>query len=167
MSSPGFSPAPNPLPTVTAAAHAQQAAALHRGANWLFIIAGLSVVNVVSMVSGSHWIFLGGLGVTQLVAAVALRMGTQAQLVALFINLWATAFFVCVGYFGRKGQQWAFITGMALYAVDAVIVVFIQDWLMLLFHGYVFYRIYMGYSSSKALHAFDKQFTGSGMPYQP
>ena len=165
MSSPGLSPASNPLSTVTAAAQAQATATLHRGANWFFLIAGLSVVNVISAVSGSQWTFFGGLGVTQLVSLVAMRMGTSAQMVALFLNIWATAFFVCMGIFARKGQQWAFIAGMALYAADALIVVYMQAWLMLAFHGYVFYRLYMGYTSSKHLHVFDKH-AGSGMPYQ-
>lgn len=119
MSTLGLSSAPDPLPTARAAAQAETTGALHRGANWLFLIAGLSVVNTVSMVSGSQWIFLGGLGVTQLAAAVAMHHGSGAQLAALFINLWAMGFFVCLGIFARKGQKWAFITGMSLYAVDA------------------------------------------------
>lgn len=165
MSSPGLSPASNPLSTVTAAAQALITATLHRGANWFFLIAGLSVVNVISAVTGSQWTFLGGLGVTQFVALVSMHMGTSAQMVALFLNIWATAFFICMGVFARKGQQWAFVAGMALYAADALVVVYLQVWLMLLFHGYVFYRLYMGYSSSKHLHAFDKQVAGGGMPY--
>ncbi|HKV93908.1 MAG TPA: hypothetical protein VJW20_15280 [Candidatus Angelobacter sp.] len=157
-------PTPNPLPTANAAAKAATTAALHRSANWLFLIAGLSVVNVVTMVSGSNWIFLGGLGVTQIAAAVAMQFGTKAQITAVFITLWATAFFVCLGYFARKGQKWAFITGMALYGVDAIFVLLGQIWLMLLFHGFVLFRLYQGYSSCNTLHAFDKPYTGSGMP---
>jgi len=166
MSGPGLSPTPNPdpMPSVTAAAQADTTAALHRGANWLFLIAGLSVVNIVSMVSGSEWVFLGGLGITQLAAAMAMQMGGRVQFVALFVTLWATAFFVCLGYFARKGQKWAFITGMALYAVDALLVLYAQAWLMLLFHGFVLFRLYQGYSSCSAMHAFDKRYSGSGMP---
>jgi hypothetical protein len=166
MSGLGLSPTPNldPLPTASAAAQAATTAALHRGANWLFLIAGLSVVNVVSLASGSQWIFLGGLGVTQFVAAVAMQLGTRAQLVALFVNLWATGFFICLGFFARKGQKWAFITGMTLYAIDALVVVLLQQWIMLLFHGFVLFRLYQGYSSCNALHAFDKRYSGSGMP---
>ena len=167
MSSLGLSPstAPDPLPTASAAARAAATAALHRGANWLFLIAGLSVINVVTLASGSDWIFLGGLGVTQLAAAIAMQMGgTRVQLVALFINLWAIGFFACLGYFARKGQKWAFITGMALYAIDMLLVVFIQAWIMLLFHGFVLFRLYQGFSSCNELHAFDKPATTPGIP---
>ena len=164
MSTLGLSPAPDPLPTARAVAQAETTGALHRGANWLFLIAGLSVVNTVSMVSGSQWIFLGGLGVTQFAAAVAMHLGSGAQLVALFINLWAMGFFVCLGIFARKGQKWAFITGMSLYAVDAVVVLLLQSWIMLLFHGFVFFRLYQGYSSCKELHAFDKRNADGSLP---
>ena len=164
MSSLGLSSAPDPLPTVRAAAQAETTGALHRGANWLFLIAGLSVVNTVSMVSGGHWTFLGGLGVTQFAAAVAMHLGSGAQLAALFINLWATGFFICLGIFARKGQKWAFITGMSLYAADAVVVLLLQSWIMLLFHGFVFFRLYQGYASSKALHAFDKPAATGNAP---
>ncbi|HZE82497.1 MAG TPA: hypothetical protein VE604_16470 [Candidatus Polarisedimenticolia bacterium] len=44
----------DPLPTASAAAQAETTAALHKGANWLFLIGGLSVVNTVSLISGSQ-----------------------------------------------------------------------------------------------------------------
>ena len=166
MSGLGLSPTPtpSPLPTASATAQAETTAALHRGANWLFLIAGLSVVNLISLVSGSEWIFLGGLGITQFAGALAMHVGTpRAQLIALVISLWATGFFACLGFFARKGQKWAFITGMTLYAIDALVVVFLQAWIMLLFHGFVLFRLYQGYSSCNALHAFDKRYSGSGM----
>ena len=161
----GLSPtsAPDPLPTASAAAQAEAAAILHRGANWLFWIAGLSVVNAVVFMAGSSWVFLGGLGVTYISAIAAIKAGsTQAGFIGAFVTIWATAFFACLGYFGRKGQQWAFVTGMVLYAVDAVLVIYLQAWLMLLVHGYVLFRLYQGYSSSRQHHAFDKR-VGVGM----
>jgi len=158
------SPSLDPLPSVSAAAQAETTAALHKGANWLFLIAGLSVVNTVTLISGSQWLFLGGLGVTELAAAIAMHLGTKGQLIGLFINLWATAFFVVLGFFARKGQKWAFITGMALYAVDALVVLFLQQWIMILFHGFVFFRLYQGYSSCNELHAFDKRSPAVGVP---
>ncbi|MGC2696228.1 MAG: hypothetical protein WA738_10605 [Candidatus Angelobacter sp.] len=169
MSGLGLSPisSPDPLPTATAAAQAEIAGALHKGANWLFLIGGLSVVNTVSIISGSQWIFLGGLGVTELAAAIGMQFGTRGQLVGLFVNLWATAFFVCLGFFARKGQKWAFITGMTLYAADVLAVLVIQQWIMLLFHGFVFFRLYQGFSSCNQLHAFVKRSPSTGVPIQP
>jgi hypothetical protein len=159
--------APDPIPSLTAAARAETTAVLHRGASWLFWIAGLSVINAVILLAGSSWMFLGGLGVTYVAALVALQLGsTQVAFVAAFATIWATGFFAVLGYFARKGQQWAFITGMALYAVDLLLVLYVQAWLMVLFHGYILFRLYQGYASCKALHAFNKAYTGSGMPLQ-
>jgi hypothetical protein len=155
-------PTPDPLPTASAAAQAETTGALHKGANWLFLIGGLSIVNTVSLISGSTWIFLGGLGVTEIAAAIAMQFGTRGQLVGLFVNLWATGFFVCLGIFARKGQKWAFITGMALYGADALVVLFLQQWIMLLFHGFVFFRLYQGFSSCNELHAFEKNSPAVG-----
>ena len=158
-------PAPDPMPTATAAAKAETTAILHRGASWLFWIAGLSVVNAVIFMSGSDWIFLGGLGITYIAAIVGVKLGsTQVALVAAFVTIWATAFFACLGYFARKGQQWAFITGMVLYVVDMLLVGYLQLWLMLLFHGYILFRLYQGYASCNSTHAFDKPYAESGMP---
>jgi hypothetical protein len=53
---------------------------------------------------------------------------------------------------------------MALYAADALVVLLLQSWIMLLFHGFVFFRLYQGYASSQALHAFDKPTANGNMP---
>jgi hypothetical protein len=140
-------------------------AVLGKGASWLFWIAGLSLVNTVLAVTGSNWQFLGGLGVTLFASLIAVQFGTTTStLIALFINLWATGLFACLGWYARKGQKWAFITGMIVYAIDGVLVLLGQVWLMLLFHGFVFFRLYQGFSSCNELHAFDKvPPVGTGM----
>jgi riboflavin transporter FmnP len=92
-----------------------------------------------------------------------MRLGTTGQIVGLLINLWATAFFVVLGVFARKGQKRTFITGMALYAADALVVLVLQQWIMILFHGYVFFRLYRGFSSCNELHAFDRRSSAAGM----
>lgn len=46
---------------------------------------------------------------------------------------WCTAL-VFFGVFANKKHQWAFVTGMVLYALDAAIYVLFQDWLGVAFH---------------------------------
>lgn len=169
MSGLGLSPisSPDPLPTATAAAQAEITAALRKGSTWLFLIGGLSVINTISMVTNSNWVFLGGLGVTEFASAIAMQVGgTAGPVIGLFVNLWATGFFICLGLFARKGQKWAFITGMTLYAADVLVVLLLQQWLMLLFHGFVLFRLYQGFSSCNQLHAFARQ-VAPGAPIQP
>ncbi len=124
----------------------------------VFLDCGLSLVNTVLLVAQSNWSFLGGLGITVLAAGIAVQVGgTIAQVIGFGINLWAAGLFVFLGFNARKGLKWAFITGMIFYAVDALLVLWIQAWLMLAFHGYIFYRLYEGFSSCNDLHAFDRK----------
>ena len=94
----GLSSQPEPLPTATATAQADAVAALHKGANWLFLIAGLSLVNTVILVSGADWMFLGGLGITTIASAIAVKSGATVQLVRLFS--WWHSLSIC----GRQGS---------------------------------------------------------------
>src|SRR5262245_50280623 len=163
---PSPSPQPEPLSTTAASAQAATLAALGKGASWLFWIAGLSLVNTILAVTGAEWTFLGGLGITLFASAIAVKFGTATSgLIALFINLWAAGLFVCLGWYARKGQKWAFLTGMVVYAIDGLLVLLAQAWLMVLFHGFVLFRLYQGFSSCNELHAFDKPpQPGSSIP---
>jgi hypothetical protein len=147
---------PDPLPTATAAAHAEMRAVLNRGSSWLFWIGGLSLVNTVVMLSGSSWVFLAGLGITEFAAAITHNAGGTARLIAILINTGAAAFFIALGLFARKGLKWAFLTGITFYALDSLVVVLFQAWLMLAFHGYILYRLWTGYRMCSELHAFEK-----------
>jgi hypothetical protein len=53
-----------------AAAGTPERQQLHRGAQWFYWIAGLSLVNALSAAFGSQWGFIIGLGITQVVSAV-------------------------------------------------------------------------------------------------
>src|SRR5207237_8393160 len=79
-------PQPDPLPTATAAAHAEMKAILSRGSSWLFWIGGLSLVNTFTMLAGSTWVFLAGLGITQLAGELARNAGGPVRIVAVMIN---------------------------------------------------------------------------------
>jgi hypothetical protein len=46
--------------------------------------------------------------------------------------------------FARKGAKWAFFAGMALYVVDALILLAFKDILSVAFHGWALYRMYNG-----------------------
>ena len=49
-----------------------------RGANWFYWIAGLSVVNSIMFIAGANFQFVVGLGVTQIINALALAMNGAA-----------------------------------------------------------------------------------------
>jgi len=154
----------DPLPTASGAAQAETTAALHKGANWLFLIGGLSMVNTVSLISGSQWLFLGGLGITEFAAAIAMQFGTKGQLIGLFVNLWATAF-LCVWDFlpakdrnGLSSPAWRSmrLTPWSFYFFSSGSCSF-----SMASSSSVFTR---GSRAAAPLHAFDKRSPATGMP---
>jgi hypothetical protein len=120
-------------------------------ASWFFWIAVLSLVNTAILMSGSSWHFIFGLGITDIVTAIAVRAGGMANAAALTINFIIAGIFALLGFFGRKPQKWAFLVGMILYGLDAVLSLLFKDFLGVAFHGYVLYRIYTGFSAVSEL----------------
>ncbi|HWS86358.1 MAG TPA: hypothetical protein VN282_05325 [Pyrinomonadaceae bacterium] len=130
------------------------------GANWLYWIAALSLVTSIISLAGGDWGFLVSLGVTQLADAIANvgadRIGWGVKLFALVFDLIAAGLFALLGMFANKRQTWAFIVGMVLYLLDALVCLLIGFWLGLAFHAFALYSIYGGYKASSALEL-DKQ----------
>lgn len=156
MSTPGLGlqPQPDPLPTATAAARAEVISALHGGSAWFFWIAGLSMVNTFTLFAGSSWMFLAGLGVTQVVASLGHQLGQTGHIIAILVNTLGAAAFLLFGVFARRGSKGAFITGIVLYILDGLLLFLLQAWLVIAFHAYVIYRLYQGYSACSEAHAF-------------
>jgi hypothetical protein len=121
-------------------------------ASWFFWIAVLSLINTAILMSGSSWHFIFGLGVTDIVTAIAVRAGGMANAAALFINFIIAGIFALLGFFGRKPQRWAFVVGMLLYGLDALLSLVFKDFLGVAFHGWVLYRIYTGFSAVSELN---------------
>ncbi len=123
----------------------------HGGANWYFWIAALSVINSALMLSGSDWSFIVGLGITQLIDAIATGIAEQAnesetvlKLVAFGLDLFVAGIVVGIGVLARKGLVVAFILGMLLYAMDGMIFLLVQDWLSIGFHVFALFGIWRG-----------------------
>jgi hypothetical protein len=131
------------------------------GAHWFYWIAALSLVTSVISLAGGGWGFLVSLGITQFIDAVAngvaAQWGTGFKVVALVFDLVAAGVFALLGYFAVKRQQWAFVAGMALYALDALLCALVGLWFGLIFHAYALYSIYGGYKATAALAELDKQ----------
>jgi MFS family permease len=163
MSGLGLSPqqAPQPQPTQPMQATVEAARAgvqqiLNAASGWFFWIAGLSLVNTVILITGSHWMFLAGLAITYFAAAVGIQFGSTGQVVAIFISACAGGVFLAMGMIARKGHKAAFVIGMVLYVLDAVLALVVQDWLMAAFHAYVLYRLWRGFAACSQIKAFEK-----------
>jgi hypothetical protein len=137
------------------------------GASWFLMVGALSLINSVLAISGSGIRFIFGLGIAQFVDALARQAGQSGFVLSLIINGVVAGVFALFWNFARKGEQWAFIVGMGVYVVDALVMLMSQDILAVAFHAYALYRIYRGFNGIRALKQFEGQLQPAGAPIQP
>jgi hypothetical protein len=131
--------------------------ALKGSASWFLMIAGLSVVNSILAMSGARMRFIFGLGVSQIVDALAHQVGSAGYVLDLIINGIIAGVLVLFWSFARKGQKWAWYLGMALYTVDGVLLLLFKDYLAIAFHAYALYRMSSGLKLLPILERLEQQ----------
>ncbi len=114
------------------------------GASWFYWIAALSMINTISIVSGSNWSFFLGLGVTQIIAAFGRGMGNVGVPVSVILSALACGLFALFGIYANKRHSWAFFAGLILYALDGLIYLVFADWLAFGFHIFAAFCIFVG-----------------------
>jgi hypothetical protein len=154
----------NPMPTEPTPA---QVEAIHQrilkqkahsgGAGWFYWIAGLSLLTSIISLSGGTWSFLAGLGVTQVFDGIALALknsgtGDWVKGFSLFLDLLAAGTFILLGVFAKKGSTAAYITGMVLYGLDAIILLAFREWFGAGFHAFALIQIWIGFSALRWLN---------------
>ncbi len=137
------------------------------GAGWFLAIAGLSIVNSVLTLGGTHFSFIFGLGITQIVDAIGRQSGATGSTLGLIVNVFIAGVFVLLWDFARKGEKWAFLVGMALYAIDGLILLPFKDYLSAAFHAYALFRIYGGMQGIPALEQVRQALAPAGAPIEP
>ena len=85
----------------------------------------------------------------------------------LIINGFVAAVLLLFWNFARKGERWAFIVGMAVYAVDGLILLTFKDFLGVAFHGYALYRMYRGIAVIPVLQRIEQAMMPAGAPIVP
>ena len=126
----------------------------YAGANWFFWIAALSAINslVVYFIGTGNTPF--AFGVTQWFD------GTHGPLTAegwtpplhitkLLMDLLIAAGFAGFGYLARKGNDVAFVIGIFLYVVDALLNIGLRDFLGFCFHLVGFFFLFRGLLASR------------------
>ena len=122
------------------------------GARWFLWIAALSLVNTFMAASGKGFVFLIGLGVTQVIDGMTANMGSNAMTGVVF-NVIVAGIFALFGVFAWRRQSWSFIAGMIFYALDALIFLKAASWIGLGFHVFVLYWLFMGLKANNQLKA--------------
>jgi len=129
------------------------AARARAGAKWFYWIAGLSMINSIVVLTGGNLHFVVGLGITSVVDALAKRVGSAGGVLDIIINGCMAGVFALFGVFALKMQKWAFVVGMAFYAMDGLLLLGARDILGVAFHAYVLFALYRGFTAAKQLQA--------------
>ena len=129
----------------------------HSGARWFFWIAGLTIVTSVMALAGGGYAFFLSLGATQFIDGLAkglvTEFGDTVRIVGLVFDIFIAAIFAVLGWFAYKRHLWAFLVGMAIFALDALLLLVFQVWISFIFHALVTYWIFRGYQAARALAA--------------
>jgi hypothetical protein len=98
-----------------------------------------------------------GLGITQFMDTITHNIAQsypnamrQVQLIGLAPDLFICSIFVFCGVLAVKGFRWAFIIGMLLYGLDAILTLVSPDFFGFGFHLFFLWFLFAG------LHALDK-----------
>lgn len=154
MIQPAPAPAPTPSgPTPAQVAEARKRAVMRTGARWFYWIAGLSIINSLLFVTGAKLTFLVGLGMADAANAIAQTASQDGSglVIALAFDVLLAGGFIGLAYMAEKAAGWAFIVGLVVYGLDALLLVWAADWPSVAFHGLALYFIYRGFQACRAL----------------
>ncbi len=151
-------------------ARSQLMKSIRGSGSWFYWIAALSLINTIMYIANSDRTFIVGLGITQVFDGVATSIaqetgdqaGTMFRAIAIVLDLLVLALFVFLGVKAVKARTWAFMTGMVLYALDALLFLMVQDWLGLAFHAFVLVMLFTGLGKIKKLKQLDEAQPVSG-----
>ncbi len=120
---------------------------LRSGASWFYWIAALSLINSFLWMTNAGFGFAIGLGITREIDHAFAR----SPMVAFAIDALAAGIIALFGFFALKRQQWAFIVGMVLLALDTVLTLLQQQWIRLAFHAWALGSIFMAFQACRKL----------------
>jgi len=159
--------APMPMPAINnSTGNLLLMAQARSAARWFYWIAGLSLVNTIMAMSSAGFVFLFGLGVTQLIDGAVGQMESTGKMVGLVLNLVVVGIFAMFGFFASKQQSWSYIAGMVLYFLDAALILGASmmasvpvPWISVAFHAYVLFRLFTGLQANLKLKSMARGVT--------
>jgi hypothetical protein len=142
--------------------HAEYAHKYKSGAGWFYWIAGLTLITSIITFGGGNWRFLISLGTTQIIdgiaAAVAAELeGSAPRIIALFLDMILTAVFVVFGVLANKRLLWAYILGMAVFVIDGLISLMMQDLIGVVAHVVVLVFMVPGFLAGKKMLELERE----------
>ena len=132
-------------------------ARVRSGAGWLFAVAGFSVINSTLVFFKANLHFIVGLGITQVVDGAGSTAGSGGSVAGFVVSLFLAGLFGVFGKFARDEKQWAFLAGMAIYALDGLIFLAFGQMLDLAFHAFAIYCMFQGLRGLRGLQKLNSQ----------
>lgn len=131
---------------------------MRSGANWFYWIAALSLINSIILISGGQWNFIVGLGITQVIDGVMREISqtdgfSAFSVVALMIDVLIAGLFALFAFFGGRGSVLAFVVGIFFYVLDALLYIFVGDYLAAGFHAFALFFIVRGLMAAVAFNS--------------
>ena len=135
------------------------------GANWFYWIAGLTIITSVITLMGGGWRFFLSLGTTQLIDGIArgasVSLGDATKVIAFVLDIFITAAFVAFGALAHKKHLWAYVVGMVVFLLDALLSLVFSDWLGFLVHAFVLFVMFRGYQAGREVVALERAYAES------
>jgi hypothetical protein len=124
---------------------------MKNGAFNFYWIAGLSMVTSIFFVFSTRSPFVVGLGVTQFMDIIVHNISQSfpnftllLQGIGLLLDLFICGVFASCGYLAAKRHRWAFISGMILYGLDAILTLVSPDFFGFGFHLFFLWFLFNG-----------------------
>jgi hypothetical protein len=115
------------------------ALSVRKASYWFFGIAAFSIINTLLVSRGMN--FSVGLSLNKFVGDVVTQSSGETSYIT---DIVAAGVFIVLGFFSIRIQRWAFIAGLIIYLVDALIYIVFEEWVALALHGYILYRLFLG-----------------------
>ena len=137
---------------------AQIKEAYKAAASNFYSIAIFSLINSVISFFQLDIYFPIGLGVTQVIDALAFYIGDESPeiktivfIVAMVLDLGFFGIVALFGFFISRKTRWLIPLGGALYLLDGLVLLFFTDWIGAAFHAYFLYRIFVTWQAVRAI----------------
>ena len=145
------------------------------GANWFYWIAALSLINSILFLTESEWSFLIGLGITQIIDALATTyqfdMGDWVKYAAFVLDVIIAGIFASFGLLASRRHAWAFIVGGILYILDGLIFLALPLWfelppelLNIGFHLFALFFMFTGLRANMKLSKLEQEHAQELVP---
>ena len=152
-----LAPAPAPAPSVplantrpeftpATASDPELDQRIRSGASWFYWIAALTFITSACWFAQVNFSFALGLGVTR---HIDYRLG-YSPAVSLTLDVLICGVVALLGYFAIRRQNWAFIAGLTILALDTALSVQQEAWFSVAFHAWAIVSIFMAFRASRA-----------------